>query len=492
MGSGSVSILTPKEKNPMPVSAKEEDELANSSSAALLSFNRDYSSSDSLPKSITVSLVISTSIALCAAVAFGFLFFSASNSSASSIKVDSTLGVSRKLAKLKSPVVLLISSDGFRFGYQFKIDTPNIHRLIKNGTEAEVGLIPVFPTLTFPNHYSIVTGLYPAYHGIINNYFTDPETGYHFTMHSHEPEWWLGEPLWETVTNHGLKASTYFWPGSEVKKGSWDCPKGYCMFYNGSVPFEERVDTVLKYFDLPSDEIPSFLTLYFEDPDHQGHKVGPDDPQITEAVAGIDKMMGRLIRGLEERGVFEDVNIIMVGDHGMVGTCDKKLIFLDDLAKWIKIPEEWVQSYSPLLAIRPPPGYSSKDVVAKMNEGLKSGSVNNGEYLRVFLKEELPGRLHYSASDRIPPIIGLVDEGFTVEQKRTRRQECGGAHGYDNAFFSMRSIFIAHGPQFARGRKVPSFENVQIYNLVTTILNIQGAPNNGTTSFPQSILLPSR
>ncbi|KAL0308505.1 UNVERIFIED_CONTAM: Ectonucleotide pyrophosphatase/phosphodiesterase family member 3 [Sesamum radiatum] len=402
MGSGSVSILTPKEKNPMPISTKEEDELANSSSAALLSFNKDYSSSDSLPKWVTVSLVISTSIALCAAIAFGFLFFSASKSSSSSIKVDSTPEVSRKLVKLKSPVVLLISSDGFRFGYQFKVDTPNIHRLIKNGTEAEVGLIPVFPTLTFPNHYSIVTGLYPAYHGIINNYFTDPET--------------------------------------------------------------ERVDTVLKYFDLPSDEIPSFMTLYFEDPDHQGHKVGPDDPQITEAVAGIDKMMGRLIRGLEERGVFEDVNIIMVGDHGMVGTCDKKLIFLDDLAKWIEIPEEWVQSYSPLLAIRPPPGYSSKDVVAKMNEGLKSGRVNNG----------------------------LVDEGFTVEQKRSRRQECGGAHGYDNAFFSMRSIFIAHGPQFARGRKVPSFENIQIYNLVTTILNIQGASNNGTTSFPQSILLPSR
>ncbi|KAK6139612.1 LOW QUALITY PROTEIN: hypothetical protein DH2020_026648 [Rehmannia glutinosa] len=362
-------------------------------------------------------------------------------------------------------------------------------RLIKNGTEAELGLIPVFPTLTFPNHYSIVTGLYPAYHGIINNYFSDPITSDQFNMASHEPKWWLGEPLWETVVNHGLKASTYFWPGSEVNKGSWNCPKDYCMFYNGSVPFEERVDTVLNYFDLASDEIPSFMTLYFEDPDHQGHKVGPDDPQITEAVVEIDKLIGRLIRGLEERG---DVNIIMVGDHGMVGTCDKKLIFLDDLVKWIEIRKEWVQSYSPLLAIRPPPGYSPKDIVAKMNEGLKSGSVKNGEYLRVFLKEELPSRLHYSASDRIPPIIGLIEEGFKVEQKRTKRQECGGAHGYDNAFFSMRTIFIAHGPQFARGRKVPSFENVQIYNLVTSILNIEGAPNNGTMAFAKSILLPSR
>ncbi|CAI9782670.1 unnamed protein product [Fraxinus pennsylvanica] len=473
MDSDSISILTSK------IPTKREEELPDSTDALL-------SSSDSQQKSSTksvlfISLVLSSCVALSAATAFAFLFFSSSSSGNS----ESINEVARSLTKLKHPVVLLISSDGFRFGYQFKTNTSNINRLIKNGTEAELGLIPVFPTLTFPNHYSIVTGLYPAYHGIINNYFTDPDTNEVFTMRSHEPKWWLGEPLWETVVNQGLKASTYFWPGSEVHKGSWNCPKDYCMFYNSSVPFEERVDTVLKYFDLPSSDIPSFMTLYFEDPDHQGHQVGPDDPQITEAVAHIDEMIGKLIRGLEERGVFEDVTIIMVGDHGMVGTCDKKLIFLDDLTSWIEIPTEWVQYYTPLLAIRPPSGYSPKDVVAKMNEGLKSGKVDNGQYLSIYLKEELPSRLHYAASDRIPPIIGLVQEGYKVEQKRSTRQECGGAHGYDNAFFSMRTIFIAHGPQFARGKKVPSFENIQIYNLVTTILNIQGAANNGTASFPQ-------
>lgn len=309
-------------------------------------------------------------------------------------------------------------------------------------------------------------------------------------MGSHEPKWWLGEPLWETISNHGFKAATYFWPGSEVKKGSWTCPLNFCMNYNGSVPFEDRVDTVLNYFDLPSSDIPVFMTLYFEDPDHQGHQVGPDDPQITAAVGRIDGLMGRLIDGLEKRGVFEDVNIIMVGDHGMVGTCDKKLIFLDDLAPWISIPKSWVQSYTPLLSIRPPPEISSSDVVVKMNEGLKSNKVYNGDKLKVYVKEKLPSRLHYSASDRIPPIIGLVEEGFKVEQTASKSQECGGAHGYDNAFFSMRTIFVGHGPQFARGRKVPSFENVQIYNIITSILNITGASNNGTASFPETILLP--
>ncbi|KAL0426904.1 UNVERIFIED_CONTAM: Ectonucleotide pyrophosphatase/phosphodiesterase family member 3 [Sesamum latifolium] len=425
MVSDSVSILSPNDDNkPMPISTKEDDDHPN---AALLPLSTDSSSLDSHPKPATttvifISLVISTCVALSAAIAFGFLFFNVSSSASE---------VSRPLKKLKSPVVLLISSDGFRFGYQFKTDTPNINRLIKNGTEAELGLIPVFPTLTFPNHYSIVTGLYPAYHGIVNNYFIDPETGDLFTMASHEPKWWLGEPLWETVVNNGLNASTYFWPGSEVKKGSWNCPKGYCMLYNSSVRFEDRVDAILKYFDLPSSEIPAFMTLYFEDPDHQGHKVGADDPQITEAVAGVDKMLGRLISGLEERGVFEDVNIILTGFRY------RRNGFY----------------YSPLLAIRPPPGYSAAKVVAKMNEGLKSGNVNNGEYLSVYLKEELPSRLHYSASDRIPPIIGLVDEGFKVEQTRSKRQECGGAHGYDNAFFSMRTIFVAHGPRFARAGK---------------------------------------
>ncbi|XP_023546557.1 ectonucleotide pyrophosphatase/phosphodiesterase family member 1-like [Cucurbita pepo subsp. pepo] len=473
--------MLPAAAKPAPTADREED--SSSPSAALLSFDTDsYSSNPSHKTSILfISLTFITCIALSAAFAFAFLFFSGAN-------VTST---ARPLSKLKHPVVLLISSDGFRFGYQFKTSTPNIDRLIANGTEAERGLIPVFPTLTFPNHYSIVTGLYPAHHGIINNYFLDPVTGDAFTMANHNPKWWLGEPLWETVTNQGLKAATVFWVGSEVNKGSWSCPVNYCHHYNGSVPFEERVDMILQYFDLPSEEIPVFMTLYFEDPDHQGHQVGPDDPQITDAVARIDLMLGKLISGLEKRGVFEDVNIILVGDHGMVGTCDKKLIFLEDLASWIVIPESWVQSRTPLLAIRPPPDVSPSEVVLKMNEALRSGKVANGNRLKMYVKEELPSRLHYSESDRIPPVIGLVEEGFKVEAKNSKRQECGGAHGYDNAIFSMRSIFVGHGPQFGRGRKVPSFENVQIYNLITSILNIKPAPNNGSASFPQSILLPS-
>ncbi|CDY14204.1 BnaA08g13350D [Brassica napus] len=339
---------------------------------------------------------------------FAFLFLSSQNAVVSINQVSKSQPMARPLKKLDKHVVLLISSDGFRFGYQFKTNLPNIHRLITNGTEAETGLIPVFPTVTYPNHYSIVTGLYPAYHGIINNNFVDPKTGDVFTMPSHEPEWWLGEPLWETVVNQGLKAATYIWPGTEV---------------------------------------------------------GPDDSLITEAVVNVDRLIGRFIDGLAKRGVFEDVTMIMVGDHGMVGTCDKKVIVLDDLSPWIKIPSGWVQNYTPLLAIKPPSGHDAKDVVDKMNQGL---------------------------SDRIAPIIGLVDEGYKVEQKKSKGKECGGAHGYDNAFFSMRSIFIGHGPLFSRGRKVASFENIEIYNLICSILGLKAAPNNGSDEFPSKVLLPRK
>lgn len=424
-----------------------------------------------------------------AQISFWVLFFLVVTYIFLSYGLGSSPAGSRPLSKLSRPVVLLVSSDGFRCGYQFKTSTPNIHRLIAGGTEAEEGLIPIFPTATFPNHYSIATGLYPAYHGIIYNYFVDPVSGDRFTVENHEPKWWLGEPIWETVTAQGYNAGVYFWPGSEVNKGSWACPPKFCPKYNWSVPFEERVDTVLGYFDLPDDEMPAFIALYFEDPDSQGHIVGPDHPQITDAVARIDRMIGRLISGLTKRGIFEDVTLILVGDHGMVGNCANKQIFLDDFSPEITIPESWVQSYSPLLSIWPPANVSSRDVVTKMNQALNSGKIENGKYLKMFLKEDLPSRLHYSESYRIPPVIGLLAEGYKVSPKRNDICICNGAHGYDNAYFSMRTIFVAHGPQFERGRKIPSFENVEIYNLITSILKVKGAPNNGSASFPNSVLL---
>lgn len=488
-----LSIISPSSSHAATTAPNPTDEdPGNPTTALLIAAPPSTSSSWTTvprPRSAVVftALVITTCVSLAAAFAFALLFFSRSSTASSS---NPTPPRARPLSKLPHPVVLLVSTDGFRFGYERKTDTPNIHRLIANGTSAESGLIPVFPTLTFPNHYSIATGLYPSHHGIVNNHFIDPATGEKFWMGNHDPKWWLGEPIWETVVNHGLVAATQFWPGSDVAKGGWTCPERFCRKYDGGVPFEDRVDSVLGYFD--QKEVPWFMTLYFEDPDKQGHKVGPDDPEITEAVSRIDQMIGRLIEGLDKRGVFEDVNIILVGDHGMVGTCDGKLIYLENLSPAVNISASWVQSSTPVLSIRPPPeAPTPAALVASMNEALKSGVVPNGAHLKMYLKEDLPARLHYSGSPRIAPVIGMLDEGYKVEMKRRGKGlECGGSHGYDNAFFSMRSVFIAHGPRFERARTVPSFENVQIYNLVTSVLGLKGAPNDGSVDFPEQILLP--
>lgn len=399
--------------------------------------------------------------------------------------------VSAPLKTLTKPLVILISLDGFRWGYNFKVDTPNIDRIRVNGTEAEKGLFPVFPTLTFPNHYSIVTGLYPAWHGIIANYFRDldPDSDDFFYQGNLDPKWWLGEPIWETCAKNGLPAATYFWPGSEVVKGSWTCPPAFCKHYNESVPFEERVDTVLSFIDLPPDDRPSFISLYFDEPDHPGHSVGPDGPEIDAAVTRLDGVIGRLLDGLEKRNVSEDTNIILVGDHGMVGNCESRVIQLEDLEPCVEIPQRWLDNTSPLLAIVPPPEVDVKSVYRNLTLALQFKNVENAQHLKVYLKDELPEKYHLSSSDRVWPIVGVADEGYTIEKKRPSNL-CGGSHGYDNDLLSMRTIFIASGPRFAKGRKVPSFVNIEIYNVLTSILNITAAPNNGTPSFADSLLLP--
>ncbi|KAL2645285.1 hypothetical protein R1flu_012872 [Riccia fluitans] len=392
---------------------------------------------------------------------------------------EDTWGPGRPLKKLEKPTVILISADGFRWSYNYKVPTPNIDRLRLNGTEAERGLIPVYPSLTFPNHYSIATGLYPAWHGIIANHFSDPEfkDPRGFDQSNHDPKWWGGEPIWVTVTKNGLRAATYFWPGSEVLHGPWTCDPTFCQQYNGSVPYEERVDTVLGYMDLPPGEIPSFISLYFESPDHEGHEYGPDSPQVATAIEKIDSLVGRLISGLEKRGVFEDVTIILLGDHGMAPNCDSKMIYLEDLGLGSDLNSSWVDSAGAFLSIRPPPEVDAKGLYEKMAAALSSGKVQNSEFLKLYLKEDLPERLHYSHNDRIEPIIGMPMEGFKVSwsNSQTCGAQCGGQHGYDNQLLSMRTIFFAHGPQFARGRVVPSFMNVEIYNVLVAVLDLKDA-----------------
>lgn len=190
--------------------------------------------------------------------------------------------------KQTRPVVLLISTDGFRWDYYRRAPQGGaLRRLLRDGTSAEF-MKPVFPSKTFPNHYSIVTGLYPSWHGVVANSFYEPNLDEHFTMRNKNPDMWLGEPLWQSAVREGMNAATFFWPGAEVQKNRWTCPRKYCPRYDGSVPYSERVDAVLRWLDEPVDTRPQFLTLYFEEPDHTGHEKGPDSADVAEALAKVD------------------------------------------------------------------------------------------------------------------------------------------------------------------------------------------------------------
>src|SRR5688572_15430716 len=213
--------------------------------------------------------------------------------------------------------VILISFDGFRWDYETKAPAPNLRSLAARGVRAE-SLIPSFPTKTFPNHYTIVTGLYPGHHGIVANNIHDPSTGRTLTLANRkevgDPMWWGGEPIWVTAQRQGLTSGAVFWPGSEAPIGGM-YPRCWKLF-DDSYPPDDRVDEILGWLELPPVERPRFITLYFSDVDSAGHSFGPDSIEVQEAVRRVDGYLGRLLKGLDARGLTNAVNVVVVSDHG--------------------------------------------------------------------------------------------------------------------------------------------------------------------------------
>jgi predicted AlkP superfamily pyrophosphatase or phosphodiesterase len=227
--------------------------------------------------------------------------------------------------------LILVSLDGFRDGYARRYDAPALDRMARTGTKADY-LKLAFPTKTFPNHYTLVTGQYPARHGIISNNIYDPAFDASFSLGNTEAirnaRWWGAEPIWVTAEKQGLTAATYFWPGSEAAIGG--VRPTYWRRYDGSVPGAERVDQVLQWLDRPPSERPDLVTLYFSAVDGAGHAEGPRSPAVAEAVTAVDGYLERLYDGLRARGQAEKVNVIVTSDHGMAPLSRERVIFLDD------------------------------------------------------------------------------------------------------------------------------------------------------------------
>ena len=251
-------------------------------------------------------------------------------------------------------ILILISVDGFRADYLDRFRPPALSKLALEGVHAD-GLIPQFPSKTFPNHYTLVTGLTLAHHGIISNNIRDAAIPGEFSLSNREvqsdPRWWGGEPIWNTAERQGRKTAAMFWPGSEVMIGG---RRGtYWMPFDNDMPHADRVNHILDWLRLPESERPSFLTLYFADVDSAGHRSGPDSAEVKDAVMLVDKSIGDLVAGVQQIGLSDRVNYVVVSDHGMAALSPDRTIVLDD---YIDVATAEVVDWSPVLALTPKDG----------------------------------------------------------------------------------------------------------------------------------------
>jgi predicted AlkP superfamily pyrophosphatase or phosphodiesterase len=382
------------------------------------------------------------------------------------------------------PTVILVSLDGWRWDYVEKYPAPTLARLMKQGVSGV--LIPSFPSKTFPNHYTIVTGLYPGHHGIVANSIKDLPTGRRFSMSNRkevqDPMWWGGEPIWVTVQNAGQLAAPLFWPGSEAPiQGQ---PARYWEPFDDRMSPNKRVDRILSWLDLPVAQRPTFLTLYFSDVDGAGHDFGPDSRAVADAARRVDGYLNRLLRGLTRRRLQDQVNVVIVSDHGMSEANTSRVVILDD---YLALDGIDAIDLNPTLGLFPPAG--REDAVYRALAGAHPR-------LKVFRKAETPAHWHYREHPRIPPIVGVVDEGWQIMRRSTfnnliAKGEHGpiGVHGYDAMeAMSMRGIFVATGPAFKVSATVPPFENVHIYDALARVLGVTPARNDGDPQIAQSLL----
>ena len=371
------------------------------------------------------------------------------------------------------PILILISFDAWRWDYIDRADVPHMKALAKRGVRSQ-GLIPSFPSKTFPNHYTLVTGLYPDHHGIISNNIWDPIIGQRFTMSAataKDPRWWGGEPVWVTAIRQGRRASSMFWPGSEVEIGGIR-PTAWKPFDDNFDP-KDRVAQVLEWLALPEAQRPSFVTLYFSDVDDAGHTYGPDAWETLDAAEKIDERLGDLVAGIERLKLTARTTIIATADHGMSQQAVNRKIFIDD---YIDPATVDVIDWSPILQIRPRSG--SVDDLYRALRGKHAA-------LDVYKKEELPAELHYGTHPRVTPIVGIARDGWAIttrarfEARKGDRSQSGGEHGYPPATRSMHALFVVSGPTIRSGLVVPPFENIHVYEFMCRILGLTPAKNDG-------------
>jgi predicted AlkP superfamily pyrophosphatase or phosphodiesterase len=365
-----------------------------------------------------------------------------------------------------SAPLILVSIDGFHPDYLARGRTPTLQRLATEGTRAR-WLTPPFPSLTFPSHYTMVTGLDPDQHGIVNNTMYDATLDASFRLTDRaavgDGRWWGGVPIWVSLARAGQRSAATFWPGSEAEIAGHR-PDVWLPFDGRMLP-GERVDRLLALLDEPAATRPRFFTLYFEMVGSAGHAHGPDSKAVDSALAAVDRALARLLAGLRARGLEDTVNLVLVSDHGMASRSPRRVVRLDRV---VDLGDVQVSTWGALAGITPRAGSEAAVAAALLRPHRR---------MDCWRKQDLPARFRFGSHPRVPPILCLANAGWSIVDSAYLASNpnalVGGSHGYDNQHPSMRALFIAYGPAFRRGAVVEPLEARDVYGVLMAALGLE-------------------
>ena len=380
-------------------------------------------------------------------------------------------------SKGNKPLVLLISIDGFKPEYLDITNTPELLKLAQHGAMAK-GMLPVFPSITFPNHYSMVTGLYPDHHGIVNNTMLDPRISEAFKLSSRSAisnsDWWEdGIPIWVSAHLQGRKSSTLFWPGSEAKiKGIQ--PDDWLPFDKNMSP-NARVHQLLNWLNRPNQERADFATLYFDDVDSAGHRYGPNSSEVKAATHTVDQAIHELMSGLEKLNLAKSTTVIIVSDDGMAEVKANQTINLKSMLS--KFSNSKIIWQGPLAGINTH-GEKTSEIIATLNQH---------KNIQCWAKNDIPPKYHFGKHRRVPDIVCLADIGFSLADGNPLFM-IPGQHGFDPEMKDMHGIFIASGYK-VKNIQLNYFENIEVYPLLCHLLQIQAEKNDAKDLLFQQIII---
>lgn len=363
---------------------------------------------------------------------------------------------------------VIISLDGLRWDYLDAYDVPFMNQLAREGVKAVMQ--PSFPSKTFPNHYTLATGLTPDHHGIITNTFWDREKGVEFSLGNKvtraDGKYYGGDPVWLTAKHQGVKTATVFWVGSDVAIQG-EHPTYWLDYQTEQMDYPGRIDEVIRLLKLPEKDRPHLVMAYFEEPDRSGHSYGPMHRMTRRAMEDMDLLLSNLWARIQLLPFADKVNLIITGDHGMTSVDPKRFVDIDDL-----LPKHWYERFCndyPTLIYASEPQYI--DSICDALQGV--------DHIRAWKKADVPAYLGYGTNPNVGDVVVLPDVGWLFADKPSKKQ--GGSHGFDHMAADMQVGFRAIGPDFKVGyEKADRFRNVCIYPLLCYLLGVTPSPNDGS------------